>query len=130
VVVALQIKGDWGPPVFGHDEVDDAVAFGVLSYLQPFWVADSWCADDVVEHVGGQDLALGRRFSQRVGLFILGAIDMLKGKTLELPLETADGCEILHECGVFLKGKCAFGPFLSILVIECKHKCLNVNPCP
>jgi hypothetical protein len=25
-----------------------------------------------------------------------------------------------------LKGKCAFGPFLSILVIECKHKCLNV----
>jgi hypothetical protein len=29
-----------------------------------------------------------------------------------------------------LKGKCAFGPFLSIVVIECKHKCLNVNPCP
>ena len=29
-----------------------------------------------------------------------------------------------------VKGKCAFGPFLSILVIECKHKCLNVNPCP
>jgi hypothetical protein len=25
-----------------------------------------------------------------------------------------------------VKGKCAFGPFLSILVIECKHKCLNV----
>jgi hypothetical protein len=24
----------------------------------------------------------------------------------------------------YLKGKCAFGPFLSILVIECKHKCL------
>jgi hypothetical protein len=32
-----------------------------------------------------------------------------------------------NEC---LKGKCAFGPFLSILVIECKHKCLNVNLCP
>jgi hypothetical protein len=30
----------------------------------------------------------------------------------------------------FLKGKCAFGPFLSILVIECKHKCLNVKICP
>jgi hypothetical protein len=30
----------------------------------------------------------------------------------------------------FLKGKCALGPFLSILVIECKHKCLNVNLCP
>jgi hypothetical protein len=29
-----------------------------------------------------------------------------------------------------LKGKCAFGPFLSILVIECKHKCLNVILCP
>jgi hypothetical protein len=28
-----------------------------------------------------------------------------------------------------LKGKCAFGPFLSILVIECKHKCLNVIIC-
>jgi hypothetical protein len=29
-----------------------------------------------------------------------------------------------------LKGKCALGPFLSILVIECQHKYLNVNPCP
>jgi hypothetical protein len=29
-----------------------------------------------------------------------------------------------------MKGKCALGPFLSILVIECQHKCLNVNPCP
>jgi hypothetical protein len=29
-----------------------------------------------------------------------------------------------------LKGKCAFGPFLSILVIECQHKCLNVILCP
>ena len=28
-----------------------------------------------------------------------------------------------------LKGKCALGPFLSILVIECQHKCLNVNQC-
>jgi hypothetical protein len=31
--------------------------------------------------------------------------------------------------GDFLKGKCALGPFLSILVIECQHKCLNVNLC-
>jgi hypothetical protein len=30
----------------------------------------------------------------------------------------------------YVKGKCAFGPFLSILVIECKHKCLNVKMCP
>jgi hypothetical protein len=29
-----------------------------------------------------------------------------------------------------LKGKCALGPFLSILVIECQHKCLNVKLCP
>jgi hypothetical protein len=29
-----------------------------------------------------------------------------------------------------LKGKCALGPFLSILVIECQHKCLNVNQYP
>jgi hypothetical protein len=28
-----------------------------------------------------------------------------------------------------LKGKCALGPFLSILVIGCKHKCLNVKIC-
>jgi hypothetical protein len=28
-----------------------------------------------------------------------------------------------------LKGKCALGPFLSILVIKCLHKCLSVNLC-
>jgi hypothetical protein len=28
-----------------------------------------------------------------------------------------------------LKGKCALGPFLSILVIKCQHKCLSVNIC-
>jgi hypothetical protein len=28
------------------------------------------------------------------------------------------------------EGKCALGPFLSILVIECKHKCLDVRICP
>jgi hypothetical protein len=28
-----------------------------------------------------------------------------------------------------LKGKCAFGPFLSILVIECQHKWSCVNLC-
>jgi hypothetical protein len=31
---------------------------------------------------------------------------------------------------VVVKGKCAFGPFLSILVIKWQHKCLNVNLCP
>jgi hypothetical protein len=28
-----------------------------------------------------------------------------------------------------LKGKCALGPFLNILVIECQHKCLYENQC-
>jgi hypothetical protein len=28
-----------------------------------------------------------------------------------------------------VKGKCALGPFLSILVIECQHKCLSENLC-
>jgi hypothetical protein len=31
--------------------------------------------------------------------------------------------------GKEFKGKCALGPFLSILVIECQHKCLSVNLC-
>jgi hypothetical protein len=30
---------------------------------------------------------------------------------------------------MFLKGKCALGPFLSILVIECQHKWSCVNLC-
>jgi hypothetical protein len=29
----------------------------------------------------------------------------------------------------FLKGKCALVPFLSILVIECQHKCFCVDLC-
>jgi hypothetical protein len=29
-----------------------------------------------------------------------------------------------------VKGKCALGPFLSILVIECQRRCLNVNLYP
>jgi hypothetical protein len=28
-----------------------------------------------------------------------------------------------------VKGKCALGPFLSILVIECQHKCFCANLC-
>jgi hypothetical protein len=31
--------------------------------------------------------------------------------------------------GNTVKGKCALGPFLSILVIECQHKCSCVNLC-
>jgi hypothetical protein len=32
------------------------------------------------------------------------------------------------KCGM-VKGKCALGPFLSILVIECQHKWTYVNLC-
>jgi hypothetical protein len=37
--------------------------------------------------------------------------------------------EELPELPKVLKGKCALGPFLSILVIECQHKCSCVNLC-
>jgi hypothetical protein len=37
---------------------------------------------------------------------------------------------MMGELNYFLKGKCARGPFLSILVIKCQHKCLDVNQCP
>jgi hypothetical protein len=52
--------------------------------------------------------------------------------TLNSP--ASDFCSaIIHRtCPVhtgLLKGKCALGPFLSILVIECKHKGLNVKIC-
>jgi hypothetical protein len=36
----------------------------------------------------------------------------------------------LAKCQDYLKGKCALGPFLSILVIKCKHRCQNVKICP
>jgi hypothetical protein len=42
---------------------------------------------------------------------------------------TSNASVFVH-CGCRVKGKCAFGPFLSILVIKCQHKCLNVNLCP
>jgi hypothetical protein len=42
----------------------------------------------------------------------------------QLPLENFEKVEL-----EFLKGKCALGPFLSILVIECQHKWTYVNLC-
>jgi hypothetical protein len=42
---------------------------------------------------------------------------------------TNGGITIATPGGRVVKGKCALGPFLSILVIECQHKCLNVNLC-
>jgi hypothetical protein len=29
----------------------------------------------------------------------------------------------------YVKGKCALGPFLSILVIECQYKCFCIDIC-
>jgi hypothetical protein len=77
------------------------VALGVLGYLQAFEVAGGWRADDVVEHVRGQGLALGRCLGQRIGLFVLVAVDMLQGEALELSLEVADSGEKLHEHRLF-----------------------------
>jgi hypothetical protein len=59
VIVPLQVQGYWCPLVFGHDEVDYAVALAVVGYLEPFRAADGWRADDVVGHVGGQGFAPG-----------------------------------------------------------------------
>jgi hypothetical protein len=50
----------------------------------------------------------------------LGRFAMIRG---EEPTQTYNRLKTL------VKGKCALGPFLSILVIECQHKCLNVNLC-
>jgi hypothetical protein len=36
---------------------------------------------------------------------------------------------VSHSTLMVVKGKCAFGPFLSILVIECQHKWTYVNLC-
>jgi hypothetical protein len=33
MIVTLQVQCYWGPLVFGHDEIDNAVAFCVLRYL-------------------------------------------------------------------------------------------------
>jgi hypothetical protein len=100
MIIPLQEQGYWCPPVFGYDKVDYAVALAVIGYLESFWAADGWCADDMVEYVGGQGLASGGCFGQRVSLLILGTVYMLQGETFELPLEATDSCEVLHKCGV------------------------------
>jgi hypothetical protein len=100
LVVSLQEQGYLCPLVFGHDEVDYAVALSVVGYLEAFWASDGWRADDMVEHVGGQGLASGGCLGQCVGLLILDSVHVLQGKALELSLETADSREILHKCGV------------------------------
>jgi hypothetical protein len=100
MIVPLQEQGYWCPPVFGHDEVDYAVALAVIGYLEALWAADDWRADDMVEYVGGQGLASSGCLGQCVGFLILGSVHMLQGETFELPLETSDSREVLHKCGV------------------------------
>jgi hypothetical protein len=34
MIVPLQEQGYWCPPVFGHDEVDYAMALAVISYMK------------------------------------------------------------------------------------------------
>jgi hypothetical protein len=77
MIVPLQEHGYWCPPVFGHDKVDFVVALAVIGYSEPFWAADGWRADDMVEYVGGQGLASGGCLGQRVSLLILGTVHML-----------------------------------------------------
>jgi hypothetical protein len=77
MIVPLQEQSYWCPPVFGHDKVDYAVALAVIGYLEPFWAADGWRADDMVKYVGGQGLASGGCLGQRVSLLILGTVHML-----------------------------------------------------
>jgi hypothetical protein len=127
MVISLQEQGYWCPPVFGHDEVDYAVALGVVGYLEALWAADGWRADDMVEYVGGQGLASGCCFGQRIGLLVLGTVHMLQGKALKLSLKTADSREILHECGVLccvifldLAGNC-FGVYFDYACSDTKR---------
>jgi hypothetical protein len=46
-------------------------------------------------------------------------------------VDSTTDCSMLFflDCLSGMKGKCAHGPFLSISVIECQHKFLNVNLC-
>jgi hypothetical protein len=100
MVISLQEHDYWCPPVFGHDEVDYAVALSVVGFLEALWAANGWRADDMVEYVGGQGLASGGCLGQCVGLLVLGSVHVLQGKAFELSLETADSREVLHKCGV------------------------------
>jgi hypothetical protein len=58
-------------------------------------------------------------------------VQLIRGNpryTLMSPEEVI-GNFVSSELMIKVKGKCALGPFLSILVIECQLKCLNVNLC-
>jgi hypothetical protein len=55
-------------------------------------------------------------------------VKVKKNPTTSMPVPNKKGLHPSQES--LLKGKCALGPFLSMLVIECQHKCLNVNLYP
>jgi hypothetical protein len=72
-------------------------------------------------------------FSMRQGVpFIaprqLGAVESIVGRQFLPSVDWRTGQSGAPPDTV--KGKCALGPFLSILVIACQHKYLNVNLCP
>jgi hypothetical protein len=52
----------------------------------------------------------------------------LVGEPVGLPHGRAE-LELSLSSQAGVKGKCVLGPFLSILVIECQHKCFCVNLC-
>jgi hypothetical protein len=51
-------------------------------------------------------------------------------KFMVVPNYTYLKLKILGPAGIIMKGKCALGPFLSILVIECQHKVLKCKSMP
>jgi hypothetical protein len=53
-----------------------------------------------------------------------------RGRKSKFDPKAVEGFLLGYDSNTRVKGKCALGPFLSILVIECQHKCLNVNLCP
>jgi hypothetical protein len=58
-----------------------------------------------------------------------GSLAEAQAENTRLNEELLQNSEIFEQERKSLKGKCALGPFLSILVTECKHKGLNVNLC-
>jgi hypothetical protein len=63
-------------------------------------------------------------------IFTQSELNMRQRRWLELIKDYE--LEIHYQPGkanVVVKGKCALGSFLSVLVIECQHKCLSVNLC-
>ena len=53
----------------------------------------------------------------------------IRGKRAFTSLTEEARCHLLPGRGVVVKGKCALGPFLSILVIESQRKCFCVDLC-